>query len=219
MIIQLVAYGLRNIGSLSDMEGNGMPDENKVGHMSPYSGPSDTFDTLGKPFFWHSKAKQLKRAAWLVWQGVQHDFNESRRFALAYKNHHPDKGDPPQHQHLPPVMDPFVLLAALAIENLLKGVLVVDHPEYVKDGKLRGKIIRSHDLLILAKEANVDLDEDEKALCELGTSAIKGWGRYPISADVSKMTSMVAIKGTAGEVFEHLFDRLAEAILQKPFSS
>ena len=160
---------------------------------------------LGMAPFWLAKANELNRAAWLIWQGVQYDFNEVRR--VACRDYDPDKNIP--LQHLPPVMDPFVFLAALAIENLLKGILVIAHPEYVKDGKLRGELISSHDLLRLAKEVNVDLNEDERSFCELGTSAIEGWGRYPISKNVGKMASQITVKGTVGEVFEQLFDRLA----------
>ncbi len=192
-----------------------MSGENKAGQMSSYSGPPWVFDMQGMSLFWLEKAKELKRAAWLVWQGVQYDFNEVRR--VASRDYDPDKDNSPQH--LPSVMGPFVLLAALAIENLLKGLLVIDHPECVKDGKLRGEVITSHDLLRLAEEANVDLDEDEESFCELGTSAIEGWGRYPISKNVSKMMGKITVKGTAGEVFERLFDRLAEVISQKPFPS
>jgi hypothetical protein len=128
--------------------------------MSSYSGPPWVFDMQGMSLSWLEKAKELKRAACLVWQGVQYDFNELRR--VASRDYDPDRDNPPQY--LPSVMGPFVLLAALAIENLLKGLLVIDHPEYVKHGKLRGEVITSHDLLRLAEEANIDLDEDEKVV-------------------------------------------------------
>lgn len=182
-----------------------MPEENKAGWMVKYSGPPWMFDAAGMASLWLAKANQLHRAAWLIWQAVQNDFDEVGRAA----RHDYDFDRDGLPQNLPSVMEPFVFLASLAIENLLKGMLVIAHPEYVKDGKLHGEVITRHDLLRLAREVNVDLDADERSFCELGTSAIESWGRYPISKSVSKMMSQIIIKGTVGGVFEHLFDRLA----------
>lgn len=39
-----------------------------------------------------------------------------------------------------------------AIEDLLKGLLIREHPDLISDGKLRGPLITSHSLVKLADE-------------------------------------------------------------------
>jgi len=166
---------------------------------------------LGLPFFWQETVDELRRAAGLVWYGVQQDFWEVKR--VAHEDYDPEKDAPLQHQ--PSVMNCFVFLAALSIENLFKGLIVIDHPEYVKQGKLRGGVITTHNLIHLAKEARVTLSGEEHDLCELGSSAIVSWGRYPISRDVSKMKGKITVNERICQVFDELFIRLSECITNR----
>ena len=161
---------------------------------------------LGMLFFWQGTADELRRAAGLVWGGVQQDFWEAKRVAS-------DDYDPEQHP--PSVMSCFVFLAALSIENLFKGLIVIDHPEYVEQGKLRGDVITKHDLILLAKEARVTLNDEERDLCELGSSAIVSWGRYPIPKNVSEMNSKITVNERICQVFDELFIRLSECITNR----
>ena len=114
-----------------------MMDKKKIGGMESYSGPNWVHDMLGMPFFWQGTADELRRAAGLAWCGVQQDFWEVKR--VASEDYDPEKDAPLQHP--PSVMSCFVFLAALSIENLFKGLIVIDHSEYVEQGKLRGDVI------------------------------------------------------------------------------
>jgi len=188
-----------------------MTDKKKVGDMSSYSGPNWVYDMLGMPFFWQGGADELRRAAGLVWCGVQQDFWEVKR--VASEDYDPEKDAPLQHP--PSVMSCFVFLAALSIENLFKGLIVIDHPEYVEQGKLRGDVITKHDLILLANEARVTLSDEERDLCELGSSAIVSWGRYPIPRNVSEMKSKITVNERICQVFDELFIRMSECITNR----
>ena len=110
------------------------------------------------------------------------------------------------------VWGPFMFLVAQAIENLLKGLIIINHPEYVKNGKLQGKVITSHKLINLAVRANFPLREEEKGLCEIGESAIENWGRYPTPRVANKTIKRMNINGEVYRVFDELFIRLSECI-------
>jgi hypothetical protein len=73
----------------------------------------------------------------------------------------------------------YSLLMGYAIENLLKGILMADHPDYFKPGQ---KItdIRSHNLSALCKRCGfVVSDAEAKSLMKL-TEYIEWLGKYPV---------------------------------------
>ena len=184
-------------------------EEREVGHEVPYHGPNWAYDMSGSALHWKSTAEELSRATDFVWMGVQQDFGTLRRYH--------ELGEYERAAQLPhPPMNTLVFLASLAIENLLKGIIVIDHPEYISQGRLRGDVITSHDLIRLAEEANIRLNEDESRFCQMGSSAIIGWGRYPIARNVSEMKSRVTINTQIYQVFEDLYARLSD-ILDRRF--
>ena len=110
----------------------------------------------------------------------------------------------------------FVFLSSLAIENALKGLLVHHDPTCIKDGRLRGELITSHKLILIAQAVDFELDGDEHDLLEHGTQAIESWGRYPIAKNMTSMQSSRNTSIHAISVFEKLFKRLDDALLAKP---
>ena len=72
------------------------------------------------------------------------------------------------------------LLMGFVIENLIKGLLVFDNPEYVNKGSFSPEL-KSHNLKDLCyKIKDVDLDIEEEMFLNTLSSAIPDWGRYPI---------------------------------------
>jgi hypothetical protein len=194
----LVAIRQHN-GSSSDHDwGIGvMMNESDIGGMEPYSGSS----WLCAPPVWKFYAEGLKDASVLLFQRVEQDLESLRR------------GETAGHVFHAMVVPAAALLAGLAIENLLKGIIVIDHPEYVNQGRLQGRVIKSHNLTRLASEARVILTDQERVLCEMGTSAIGSWGRYAIARTMDKQKGFVHLQvHNYREAFENLFDRLAEIL-------
>ena len=178
----------------------------RVCGMTPYSGPAWGFDlTASCPMSWRMKAEELRRAADVLWHVFLMDMKDVQEFSEIARS---DPDPRRQLPYRPSVVDPFMLLAGLGIENALKGFLVARRPECVSRGKLRGKIITSHDLVRLAREAGVTLSDDEEQVCRLATSAVEGWGRYPIPRNMSKMKGEISVGGQAYAVYSALVDRL-----------
>jgi hypothetical protein len=180
---------------------------NSVGEISKGGGPAWAFDMLaGFPVNWRHKAAELDRMVRLGYQAFQQDLIKIKGAVVANVN--------PSME--PSVFDVSFFLAALAIENLLKGALVFAHPEYIKDGKFRGNTIGSHDLVLIAKDAGILLNSDETMFCEIGTEAIMSFGRYHTGKNMNNASTRRTIKVSAFAVYEGLYQKLWEYIEKNP---
>lgn len=113
---------------------------------------------------WSSAASEAERATELLWTQVEKDFAETR--------------DLPAGTALPNfVARPTMLLAALTIENLLKGVCVSREPALDKNGSFR---LKTHKLLDLLDRINVPLNDEEQNLVERLEVFLEWAGRYPV---------------------------------------
>ena len=168
-----------------------------------FSGPNWVFELAGNSFVWRGTAESLYRAARVITDQVGSDNREFVSF-LQQAETHPEATRP----DTPSLWNAAILLYGLSLENLLKGLLLFKNPDYIADGKLRGPTITSHDLCILAAEADVALSEDEAVVCAFATDAIYSWGRYPIPIDRSRMNSMTRISAKAFAICDRLFNRV-----------
>lgn len=74
----------------------------------------------------------------------------------------------------------YILLAGLALENCLKGIIISKDPTLVNKGQL-DKSIKSHVLVTLAELCqNLILSVDDRMVLSICQDAIPYWGRYPI---------------------------------------
>lgn len=85
---------------------------------------------------------------------------------------------------------PAVFMAALAVENALKGAIVARTSRFPEDGKLRPTVLgmaTGHDLVHLARHARVSAKSlsEERALAS-GRLYIEAFGRYPVALDVDR---------------------------------
>lgn len=177
---------------------------NKPGEINKYSGPEWVYDIQGNELFWKSKAEELKRSADILWITVASDFEYLQEFS----KRKPLNIKEMKNEKL--IIYVAVFICGLAIENLIKGILISKDENVVKSGKLRGDLIKSHNLIDLAKGIALELDENEYALCQISTEAIYSFGRFPIPIDVSKMQSMIRIKLSFKIVFDEFYNRLVE---------
>jgi hypothetical protein len=115
----------------------------------------------------------------------------------------------------------YVLLAGLAVENLLKGEMVRQKPELVGGGML-AKEMKTHDLVKLASLAGLNtptpLSPQESNLLEIASEACISWGRYPGGASSTKKGYIAPPDDldltSFRRVFESLFDRLEESVME-----
>lgn len=111
------------------------------------------------------------------------------------------------------------LLYAFAIENVLKGLIIVGKPHLISDQKL-DRALTSHDLIALARQSgfHVHAQEDPvlKALSQLAVWA----GRYPVARTrrehIGKPNSDELLDfGSAHPVMRRVFDRALRELESK----
>ena len=106
----------------------------------------------------------------------------------------------------------YVLLVALAFENLLKGEIVRRDPQAVSGGRI-GEALKTrpnHDLLKLAQSAKFAiLPEEEQALSD-AIDARRSWGAYP--AGTTHKGNMGPPPGFDLVAFKRVFDDLCERL-------
>ena len=87
------------------------------------------------------------------------------------------------------------LLMGYALENLLKGILMADHPEYFKsNAKITN--ISSHNLVSLCKRCSLQIMANEEDLLKKLTDHILWVGKYPVPLEMSGMYPMRKADGT-----------------------
>jgi len=132
--------------------------------------PEELFATLferaaAEPLTWRLTAESLAQAARVLLPSIE----EHMRATLA--------GEPLSGE--PPLTGVYMLLIGLAVENLVKGLLVARHDGPTSDGKL-AKDLKSHQLLDLLKRARIRLDDDQSYLVQRLEAFVVWAGRYPV---------------------------------------
>jgi hypothetical protein len=186
-----------------------MSAESKVGEITKGGQPVWSYDLRGMSMFWIPKAEELDRMVRLGFVAWTEDCERIRETVRT------DGAVP--YDHPPSTLTVCFFLAALAVENLLKGCLVVEKPETIKDGRFRGDAIGSHDLLVIAREAGVSLTNDEEDFCRIGTEAIMSFGRYHMSKKAQHDTAQLTIKQSAFPIYEALFNKLHRRLKETPW--
>lgn len=186
-----------------------MSEPSKVGEIQKGGQPTWSYDMRGMSMFWIPKAEELDRMVRLGFVAWTEDCERIRETVRT------DGAVP--YDYPPNTLMVCFFLAALAIENLLKGCLIVEKPETIKDGKFRGNAIGSHNLLAIALEAGVPLTKDEDDFCQLGTEAIMSFGRYHMAKNAHHDTTRLTIKQSAFPIYEELFNKLHRRLKEMPW--
>ncbi len=157
------------------------------------------------PSQWLEYAEELRDNAELIWS---HE-DESLRVGTAINVERRAVGDP---FRVSGASRTYLLLAGFALENVLKGLLVLDDPCHINTGALSSEL-KSHNIEVLAsKVRDLTLSEDEYQFCALVTTVIPYWGRYPIPLDKNRIMPEVGMTETRRHLFLGLFDRLAHRL-------
>lgn len=122
------------------------------------------FEAAAKhPYTWKIQADGLMRSASILLTQAQEDIKQVWDSADIHAE--------------PPVLGSYVLLAGLALENLLKGILVMRHQQLdIKDFMDE---IKGHDLNTLARSVGLHFDHRTSFLLEKITAYIIWAGKYP----------------------------------------
>ena len=162
------------------------------------------------PISWKVVSDNLKHAADILFDHY-HDANKRIIQRMLNKSAHDKKQGPRtlEGKELEDYRDSqmrevYFLLIGYAIENLLKGNQLVQHPEYFKPNKKMNDI-KTHKLTELCKWCNISLIEEEIVLLNKLTRYVKWQGKYPIPLKSDEMFPMKKSDGTwetRGEIYK-----------------
>ena len=131
------------------------------------------------PEYWYSYAEELAQTADEIYKT-----SKGRSVGYIYLN--VDGSE--KIERRPYVSRPVLLLYGIAIENLIKGLLISENTSLLADGKL-SKHLHGHDLKKLTNRLTTFcLTAAEAELADLLSSVVPYHGRYPVpknSADLS----------------------------------
>ncbi|WP_132982813.1 hypothetical protein [Thermomonas haemolytica] len=181
--------------------------KNKIGKLHETGIPAQQFVAFASPISWHRSSQHLHRAANVVVEQVVRDWQD--QVATGQRLRTPDDLSKP---HLD-IFKQFFLLAAFALENVLKGIVVGANPTLVHEGTLQG-ILTSHDLVALCRRASISLTPEESRFCELASSASVSWGRYPVSTKAHQNVTSLSLSGSSIAVFNGLYQRLSTGFFE-----
>lgn len=86
----------------------------------------------------------------------------------------------------------YFILMGLAIENLMKGILISENPDYIKNGKINSEISSGHNLEFLSKKIEtLSFIEKEKEIFKILSMVIPYWGKYPIPKNFNQLESEI----------------------------
>ena len=89
---------------------------------------------------------------------------------------------------------PVFLLAAFAMENLLKAFLVHQHPAYIENGRLSKELLNGHSLGKLQDKCkNVPSPKRTRHIFETLEVGVNSWARYPCSTSVERESAERAV--------------------------
>ena len=142
------------------------------------------FDMYVKtPSVWFYEAVGLLRAAFVLWEKFSEEFEKMMKSRVGEMTR-----DQMTDWNTQRFMQCYMMIAGLAIENLVKAVLVAKENIHFTKGRLP-KELESHDLAKLLCRASVQLSEGETRLVARAADAIVWKGRYAIPRLADKIPS------------------------------
>jgi len=155
----------------------------------------------GSPGSWLEYGEELRDAAEVLWsaelEALRLDvrLNQDRRIT--------------ESEIVSTISRPYLFLAGLSLENILKGLMIVREPGHITRGVL-SKELKTHNVRLLCnKISSLILSADEEKFVQQVTDAIPYWGRYPIPLEQNGLMPSVAITPCSRKIFLELFERLA----------
>lgn len=113
----------------------------------------------------------------------------------------------------PGVSRTYMFLIGVCLENLFKGMLIVENPDLIKDGKIDDSISSGHNLYELSTKVKiVKFLDDERILLKVLSDAIPYWGKYPIPKRFDQIKKQTVVTASIRDTFLNLYSKLERAI-------
>jgi len=158
----------------------------------------------GNPWEWFEYAEELHFCSESLWEN---DF-KTEKLTLTL-------GEKPEDVRESMITRTYFMSISLAIENLIKGILIANRPEHIENGTLK-KELKTHNLKNLAEKVlDLSFNEKEINLLEIGTNAILSWGRYPIPLNFRKPNNEVRLTKDLRDTYLGLNNKLSEHLYEK----
>lgn len=114
---------------------------------------------------------------------------------------------------------PVFLLAAFALENLIKAFLIYENPRYIEGGRLSRELLNGHGLSALQKACRtVPSPRRTRHVFETLEVGVNSWARYPCSTSAARETEertvTIELWTEYCKVFD-LYSRKLEKLLSK----
>jgi len=162
--------------------------------MAPLS-DEQTYTFAASPTEWREWARELADAAERLWR----DSSDLRALSSRSISGMPDRRG---------LSRPVIFLAALSIENLLKGLRIMEDPQLVANGRLHGSLIE-HRLDVLLKGLQSTTPTSlERELCAVLSRAIPYWGRYPVPLTAKNIERESTLSEDLFDLYRRLFRKL-----------
>lgn len=153
--------------------------------------PGAVFKIMQGAKFWLLRAQELKEAAEIILveqKGLAAKYeravDEAGAKAEAQAEEASDGCAQVEIECREPNFRPAEMLLGFAVENALKGIIIVGDPTLTSEDKL-ARIIRSHNLCDLATDAKVILNVQEEAILHALTCLVVWAGRYPTPSRIT----------------------------------
>jgi hypothetical protein len=171
--------------------------------LSGLASPSDFARTAREPGSWLSQATTLSRAAALVYDDLDEAIRD-RRLAQ------------PASRERRLLMGPFMLLSGMAIENLLKSVLILRDPSIATNtailkNKWPGRK-DGHGLEQMAEDVALSLSAKERQLLKRLEIFVRWGGRYPVALSADAYRARRLFRPTDRDAIDTLSERLVAIV-------
>jgi hypothetical protein len=114
------------------------------------------------------------------------------------------------------------LLAAFALENLIKAFLIYENPHYIARGKLSSQLINGHSLSKLQRKSKqIPSPKRTRHVFETLESGISSWARYPCATSVEREIKESMASPELWEAYNRVFNlysRKLEHLLSKKWN-
>lgn len=149
---------------------------------------------------WVSKANSLRKSALILWTAYMLEEERLDSLGEAALGQSFELG----HE------DTAMMLIGMAIENLLKGILIARDSSLIENGKTASRL-KTHDLTKLITWAGISIDKYDTQLCALLSDFITWQGRYPVPLESSAIRGLFRAKYD-WKTLDNLFVRILKSV-------
>jgi hypothetical protein len=105
------------------------------------------------------------------------------------------------------------LLAAFALENLIKAFLIYENPKYIKGGRLSNHLLNKHSLSKLQKKCK-KIPSPKRTLHVFETLEIgvNSWARYPCATSIERESKERTVTPEFWEAYNNVFNLYSEKL-------